>query len=527
MPSAKNREQLRSEELPEFPFTGPFGGIQSELPLTVIEDIGFSPASSNFICRLGTVQARPGFTALTTIGTAEPILGAASFYNVNGTLIQVIFTPTRLLQYAAGTWTQITGTAFGGSSINLFSWDVLNYKLVFSQGVDKPWYWDGITAGYSQTSASAPIARFLAEVGLHILAVNPSFPQRYYWSGVGDPTDWTGYTSGLNDIVNNLGPINGITKIGQYGFGFHQNGLMEIVPTGSGLYPFSFTPIINATQGCVAPYSLDHYDDQGMEFAVFLGIDNVYIFNGSSVEPIGDRPVDGRRRLGARSAILTDVLAGNVANIYGKVTYSIAGNPFRAYWLLIPNIACWVYNFDENNWMRLSWASKVDTLEMFFKQSSIRIMDLTGPISSQSWSPSTITLNSQFGGLLLGFDSGVAGYVDFTNYSELGGQVVSGKLTFGDRRHRHTVKKFRLTVKDLGPVTYTVTLTNEKNKSQSQSFTIGSGSGDELSYIADFSITGLRLQWAVSVPANSPASIIEFAPYYDTSGEQRNGSLEN
>src|SRR5208337_1642737 len=252
MPSLQDRSQVRSEELYEAALTAPFGGIQSELPLSEIEAYGFADVN-NFILRKGAAYVRPGWTALPPLPAPanEPYLAIADFYNVNGAQIQCVITPTRLLQFVTGGWTQITGPAFGGTSAQLFSWDVINYKLCFSQGVDKIWVWDGIAATYSQVSANAPPARYLAEVGLHLFAVNPTFPNRYYWSGIGDPTDWVGFTAGLNDIVNNLGPINGILKLGQYGYGFHQKGIMQIIPTGIGTAPFAFVSMINTPQGTI------------------------------------------------------------------------------------------------------------------------------------------------------------------------------------------------------------------------------------------------------------------------------------
>jgi hypothetical protein len=453
-------------------------------------------------------------------------LAIADFFNVNGAHIQCVLTPTKLWQFIAGGWTQITGPAFGGSASQLFTWDALNYKLCFSQGIDKIFTWDGIAAAYVQSSVNAPPAKYMAEIGLHLVVVNPTFPQRYIWSGIGDPTDWTSFSSGLNDNVNNLGPINGLLKIGQYGYGFHQNGILQIIPTGIGLAPFAFGSMISS-QSCIAPYSLSHFDDKGRELAVYLGVDNVYIFDGSSIEPIGDMPIDQRRRLGARSRILTDVMSVNPQIVYGFVTYSINGQVFRAYWLVIPNVAVWVYNFDEGNWTQFTYNKTIVSIGNFFKNAAIRIIDLIGTIQAQTWTPATLQQNNPFEGFLLGFNDGTAGYVDFTNFSEIGASLTSGSLIFGDRRHKKTVKKFRLSFLDLGPTSFTIALANEQKQSKSFTFTVGSGSGDVLNYVQEFNLPGLRFQYTVSVPALSPTAIVELAPIWDLGGEQRGGLLEN
>ena len=163
----------------------------------------------------------------------------------------------------------------------------------------------------------------------------------------------------------------------------------------------------------------------------------------------------------------------------------------------------------------------------FFKNAAVRIIDLVGTIQAQTWSPATLQQNNPFQGFLLGFNDGTAGYVDFTNYSEVAASITSGKVLFKDRRHEKTVKKFRLSFIDFGPATYTITLTNNKGQTEAHSFTLGSGSGDVLSYVQEFNISGLRIQYNVSVPAGTPTAIVELAPMYDIGGEQRCGSIRN
>ncbi len=533
MPQLQNRQEVMSEELPELAITGPFGGVQSELSQTAIEPFGFVD-TKNIIFRQGVATVRPGYKALTPMpNPQEPILGIADFFDVNGVHHQVEFTPTRLLSWNSGsqTWSAIPGgPAFSGSAVQLFSWDVVNFKLCFSQGANQILIWDGIAANYSLANAAAPIALHLAEINLHLMALNTveggnSFPNRYHWSGIGDPTDWTSINSGLNDQLNNLGPGNGLLKLGLYGFGFHQNGIVEIVPTGSGINPFAFYPIINAAQGSNYPNTLEHVDLDGQECAVYVGPDNVNLFNGTSVIPIGDSPIDGRRRLGARTRILADLKLVTATQPFGFVTYAVNGNFFKAYWLVIPGVSTWVYNFDEGNWTYFVYDRKLNVMGVFANITALRWLDLIGPWTAQNFAWNAPASNTNLG-LLLGFNDGTAGVVDFTNYSESAWQILSAKHTFGDRRHRHTVKKFRLVVKDMGSVTYTVSITNEGNVTKTQTTTLGNGSGDDLSVILEFGITGLRLQWKVTGPVGAAGSFVEFAPIYDTAGEQRGGSAD-
>src|ERR1700733_12949623 len=160
MPAILDRKsEVMIEELKEFPITGPFGGVQSELPLTEIENYGFAD-STNILFRKGVAYVRPGWTALPQWPTApfnEPMIGCADFFNSQGTHIQCALTPTRLFQWNSG-WTQITGPAFTGTASQIFNWDVLGYKLCFTQGADQVMTWDGIAGTYVLSSSNAPAA---------------------------------------------------------------------------------------------------------------------------------------------------------------------------------------------------------------------------------------------------------------------------------------------------------------------------------------------------------------------------------
>lgn len=531
MSNVPDRNALRAEELYEFPITGPFGGMQTELPIDQIENYGFLD-TTNFLFRLGAAQLRPGFTSLAAMPPpAEPVLGFADFYNSQAVRIQVIFTPTRLLQWNGSGWTAITGPALTGVASQTFGWDVINSKLCFSQGTNQLMIWDGIANSYALASASAPAAPYIAEIGLHLMMQNTieggqSFTQRYHWSGIGDPTDWTSFSSGINDNLNNLGPGLGLLKLGQYGYGWHQWGLLQIQPTGFGLAPYVFSPIVGSEVGNICARSLQKINLNGVECAVYIGKDNVYLFNQSSVTPIGDAPIDGRRRVGARSGIFNDLRAGTPSTVWGTIVTSIHGLPYNAYWIFIPGVSVWVYNFDEGNWTRFSYMNVPITAGRFFAQLGIRIIDLIGTIRQQNWTPATLNPINPFDGMGLGFNNGTVGYIDFTNYSEVAGSITSGKHIFNDRRHSKAVKKFRLVVQDRGPVVYTITVWNNHGYSQSQVVSIGTGSGDSVSQVIEFTVPGMRIQWQVAVPPNSPAAIVEFCPIYDITGEQRGGLID-
>jgi hypothetical protein len=282
----------------------------------------------------------------------------------------------------------------------------------------------------------------------------------------------------------------------------------------------------NSNVGNVCPRSLARFNKDGVECAAYVGKDNIYIFNQSSVIPIGDQPIDGRRRLGARKLIFADLIISESNAAYGFVTQNIFGQIFNAYWLLIPNVSMWVYNFDEGNWTRFRYTEIQNVLGLFFWQRGIRIKDLIGTIMAQNWTPATLNPSPIFDGFAVGNADGNVAFIDFNNFSELDGQVMSGKCIFGDRRHTHSLKKFRLVVQDNGPADYTLTITNEKGYTETQTVRLGTGSGDSISTVMTFNVTGLRIQWNCSFKAEQPGTVIEFAPMCIMNSEQRGGTAD-
>lgn len=518
--------QLRETELPEFPLRGPFGGIQSEVSPDEIEQLGFYDCV-NVTLRKSNVTVRTSYNALTAMpNPQEPINGIADFFTNTGARVQVIITPTRLLKWdgAANDWVVITGTLTGAIT-DLFSWTVVNHKLLFSQGVDKVQLWDGITAGFADASVNAVPARYAIELATHVLVADTieggnRFHQRVRWTGSGDPTDWISFNAGVRDNIGDLGPITGLVKLYQTGYAFHQWGITQIIPTGIGTKPFDFQPISANKRGCICPFSIAPY---GEFHAPYVGGDNIYLFNGTESIPIGDAPIDGNRRVGARRRIMGELLQADFGRVYGYTTAAINGNDFNAYWLSIPGGNTWVYNFDENNWTRWVFNKTVRSIGRFAKAGQVRIIDLVGLISEQQWTPATLTNTNPFDGVLLGFTDGTPGYVDFTNYSEQSWSISSGQLVMGDRRHSKTIERFRLIIQDLGSVTFDVTVTNERGQTKTQSVTLGTGSGLSLMTILPFKINGMFLRWTVSGSAAAKASFVEFTPIYAVGGEAKIG----
>jgi hypothetical protein len=535
VPASPDRTQLRSEEQQELALTAPFGGIQSELPVSLIEDYGFADCQ-NLAFRFGTAFNRPTYATLPPLpGLAfgEFVLNFVTFWDSLGLHRQLVFTTNHIYTWDGVGWTVLTPGAGANAVFPLlgpipFSIAVLNYKLCFANGGPfgtvpvqlfdpqaDPLHW------FSSGDPGAPLN--IAEIGAHLMTSNVNVtggglkPQRYQWSGIADPTDWVSFSSGIADEVLDLGPAYGLLKLGQYGFGFHPNGVLQIIATGNGAAPFAFVPLMGADVGPNAIWSLQKLTINGVDLGLFVGPDNVYAFNQTALQAIGNASIGNRRYVGARRRIMADVFAsGPLFLTRSYATHSPGGSPYLSYCLLaIKSLAdptqcpLWIYNFDEENWTRWIFNKVPRTLGAF------------------SLVPNTFA--PDFGDKLgIGFSDGTVGYVDFGQAgSETSYSITSGKCIYKDRRHKHTTKKFRLCFTDLGSVTWTLTVTNEAGQTQQQTVTLGTGSGDDLSYVFNFSNPSLRLQWTLTAPVGSQFGVVEVAPMVDTGGEQRSGTVDH
>lgn len=532
MPSSQDRTQLRSEEQNEIPLSGPFGGIQSELPLSMIEDYGFADCQ-NLSFRFGEAFSRPTYATLPAppgLGVGEFALNFVAFWDSLGFRQQVLFTNAHIYAWNGVAWAILAGPAiFPLTFPSPFATAVLNYKLCFCNGgpfgnVQVYLYDPQANPGnYTLSSAQSQAPLTLAEIGLHLMTSDIEVigtglkPQRYQWSGAGDPTDWVSFSSGINDLVNDLGPAYNLSKLGQYGFGYHPNGLVQIIPTGIGTNPFAFDQIAGASIGPTAIYSKQKLTVQGIDSDVFVGPDNVYLFNQTSLNRIGDAPIGQRRFLGARKRIMADVAtSGPLFFTRSYVTHSPGASPYLAYYLLcIKSITdptqcpLWIYNFDEENWTRWIFNKVPRCLGDFSILVNTFVPDQGDKIG-------------------VGFGDGTMAYIDFGQAgSESSYSVTSGKCIYRDRRHKHSTTKFRLVFTDLGSITWTLTVTNEVGQSQQKTVTLGTGSNDDLSYIFDFKIPALRLQWVLTAPVGSQFGLVEMAPIFDTTGEQRGGTVDH
>ena len=571
--AGQSPNSLRQDELSDYAYVGPFGGVQSEVPLDKINRSGFAEVQ-NLLLRKAGAELVPAFiplgkqpltgieiiqligeinalsanyppgliSSLSSVGSASPIMGIADFFTVNGTRVFVVMTPTGMFQWTGGQWLQVPGTLTGSTS-QFFSWDVVGYKLYFSQQKDVVQVWDGITTSFAAASGSAVPGKYLCELDFHLLVANcvplgVNAPNAIFWSGAGDGTDWTSFSSGSDNLYNGLGPINGLARIYQAGYAFQQWGITQILPTGNGLSPFQFVTMGSKAKGSILPYGVASF---GEVVACYVGKDNIYLFDGTESNPIGSRPIDGNRMLGARRRIFTDLYNANLSNITGFINTSSNGQDYGSYWLLIPSLnKAWVYHFDEGNWTQVFFnPGQLQGPAGVFTGNNYgapEIIQLVGTIAAQSWTFASLTnatpldtmaiadANAKTVSLLSwGQPSSLptSGSINKTD----GWYVRSGQLNFDDSRRNHSIKKVRGLFIDGGRITVNLRITNEFGQQATASDTYGTGSGVTITIVFALSgagISGKYLTWELSGPQGVGFGMSELTPVFDVGGEVQN-----
>lgn len=572
---------VRQDEHPEYPFAGPFPGLQSEVAPSQIGNAGFAECQ-NIIFRNSTATIVPAFTPVSnTSPDGTPIMGTFDFFDSTGVRHSGVFTKTGMFEYISGNWTKIppfqypasppgktvySGVPLTGGPTNFFQTAVVGYKLFFSNQVQQIQVYDPVSlpGGYVTAQVDDPLlfppgvigpgfvyqtpppARYLMELGFHLVAANTMegttatnpgtlAPNRVHWSAIGNGLDWTTFTAGQSDIFNNLGPITGLTRLFQTGYIFQFWGVTQMVPTGIGQEPFEFISMGAFAKGNILPYTLAAF---GELIACYVAKDDLYIFDGTTSQPFGQHPIDGNRRLGARTRIFGDIFRANPVNVWAAIMTSANGNTYQSYWLFLPSLnKAWVHNFDEGNWTQIYFeqARLNGPVGVSFQAlSGMRIMDLVGSIGQQNWSAVSLAQQINLLDAMVIADNNVNS-VSYFNFSQPASQptlssihpgdgwyIRSGPLDFDDNRHPHTVNKVRMVLTDVGRQTFYIRLTNEVGyQTPLQMITLGTGSGTALTNIVDLQngITGKYITWELSGPPGIPFQLVEITPYPVLGGE--------
>ena len=277
----------------------PFLGVNKEIDVLQLNEQYFVDCR-NLDFTLKGITKRSGYTFFCNQDSNDPIIRLANYYFGTGYYL-IGFTKTKLKKYNATTnlFEQVGTGSY--SSTTYLCYDTGFNAIFFTNNIDRVKYWrydltnfadvPGLTdaePGGVNVSRAYTLATFENFLVLANTLENGSFyPTRVRWSRYGDYTLWKNNADGTGmagyfDLNAEASPVVALIPLGNLLFAFKPDNVYAIKFVG--------TPEVFITEkvlediGLVAPFAYTFY----LNYLVFVGPDNIYFFNGSSITPIGD-----------------------------------------------------------------------------------------------------------------------------------------------------------------------------------------------------------------------------------------------
>jgi hypothetical protein len=168
-----------------------------------------------------------------------------------------------------------------------WSWAAVNDNVYFANGGDYIQVYTGSGMCTHLNTTSAVKARYIIEYANRLVQADYGSTREatsVWWSKEGDPSDWTDDTAGSNTFLQSDGYITGLGRVGGSLVVYQTNSLTFGQRTGISTAPISFGRTKPGV-GCIAPYSI--VEVRGSN--AFIGHDDIYIIDGESPYPIGEK----------------------------------------------------------------------------------------------------------------------------------------------------------------------------------------------------------------------------------------------
>jgi hypothetical protein len=183
-----------------------------------------------------------------------------------------------------------TAEAYTGSVYQRFSIANTQGIAAWSQGKDNIREWDGTNFSALITSGQDHAAPALIAFADRIVSIRPFFggvdhPTQIRWCIDGNVNDWNGTGSGTLEIIEtSQDPLVTGFVLADRAFLAKRREIIELLFTGTLSPVFGTVPRIRG-MGVLAPYSVA----LGEQLAFWLGPDDVYMFDGSTLTAVGER----------------------------------------------------------------------------------------------------------------------------------------------------------------------------------------------------------------------------------------------
>jgi hypothetical protein len=191
----------------------------------------------------------------------------------------------------------IWGSSDGASFTSVKTGMSTTYDVNWTNLMDSAYCVDGSTwsqkfTAYDSCTAvtTVPRGRFIIEEGYRLWVAYPPGQSSYlYYSALGNGATWSVAGGGGWVYIPGEGEITGLGKLQGSVIVYKTNSVWKVIGIQVGEY---FVPtIVNLSPnvGCVNHRSIQNFRLKDYTVQVFLGKDNVYVTNGVSVVPIGDK----------------------------------------------------------------------------------------------------------------------------------------------------------------------------------------------------------------------------------------------
>jgi hypothetical protein len=388
----------------------------------------------------GLIKKRYGYV---TFGDNLPldgaVLGMDQFYKFDGNSWLLVMTENQIYRwlpassewdtisdaqglygaglYGAGAFGANGGDAFSGEDSDLFSYDYVRKSTetdpwwIMTNGVDKIKKFTG-SGAISNLISSYPsgvtslLAKHVLEFKDHLLLLDVieegnRYPQRVRWSDTADPEDFLNGNASYQDLTGADWIVGAIKFKGDYVVIVKERSIWLGYATGDSDI-FQFDMKVSGT-GSPAGRTVESLGDE----IVFLGWDDVYVFNGIDYEPIGT-PVQRR--------LIAQLNPEQISRSFGVVI-----EEQKEYWLFVPSTdkshisgtgastypdIAWCFNYELNKWTRHTYNDFITMYGYYELESTMTIDDLVGTIDEQSWKFDDRTILAAMPTTLFGDSSG-------------------------------------------------------------------------------------------------------------------------
>lgn len=237
----------------------------------------------------GLLKKALGFSTYGNTLDARPM----AFYNyeqADGDQWLIAVSVDDVRKYNTGTkeFDAIQVDAFTGDEDDLVYMVTMNNLLIITNGKDAVKEWNGATfTALGGMSAPIYLAKSLLVFNNYLLLINTdeagtATPYRVRWSDTGDPEEYATGNSGFFDLLDTDDPCMCGALREDKAYVFKQDTIWEILYVGG---TDIFKPrIVSDKIGTYAPRTVQ---STGKEL-IFLGTDNIYMFDGVVFEPIGN-----------------------------------------------------------------------------------------------------------------------------------------------------------------------------------------------------------------------------------------------